>query len=222
MAESGLPLLTHGECRPCAPLTTLAAIGGEMLRHVEARQRFTTSMGLTFRNTNPRWRASNPIRWVAPANRHTFEVVEALARRVARPSVPGHPKKRYRLIQTQFVFRRECRAANFHEDYAEEVGWNGATLLTPLWPLVGDRLWYRLEGRRRTYRYRVGRWVMFGGGLMHTTAPYKRRGLLWDCLLCQVYFCPPKRLFPSLASYVAAQSQFYRTPDGEFVGRELR
>ena len=76
-----------------------------------------------------------------------------------------------RMFSALFIVRTECLATNVHSDWAESVGTNALTLITPLTECAKDEtvpggfnLLYEGEGELRQYQYQPGKAIVFGAG----------------------------------------------------------
>ena len=100
--------------------------------------------------------------------------------------VVGHREK-LRMYSALFVVRTACNSANFHSDWADAVGTNALTVITPLRECHaspddegggGFQLLYMGSSgagasveERRQYRYKCGKAIVFGAGFKHSTEP---------------------------------------------------
>lgn len=129
-------------------------------------------------STNELKRKSSDLAWISVNDEATFEnfrdifEMSGIAEQLA-PVCDTHGGS-MRLFSSFYVVRSRCADANFHTDWADAVGKNAFTLLTPLYdyPTADFHLLYKdTVGSTHQYRYRAGEAICFSSHFVHSTEP---------------------------------------------------
>lgn len=117
-----------------------------------------------------------------------------------------------------FVTRSSCRALNMHCDW-QTHNTEALTLMVPLTPNAGDLgLTYETVRKDRpTYRYALGKGLVFGPHFLHSTAvgDLDERAVF----LCLNFGTDRMDNWPQISRTTGDQCDLLRQPDGTFIQR---
>ena len=147
--------------------------------------------------------------------------------------------KRLRLYSAFFVVRTTCHGAHFHTDWADQVGCNAFTLMTPLedYPIAPDasgqfQLLYHdyehsfditAEGAAedagvRRYVYHKGKAIVFGAHFSHSTEPGRSASIdAPQVYLCFTFGSDKTEHWPGIFESCGYQARVLARHDGQLV-----
>ena len=147
--------------------------------------------------------------------------------------------ERFRLYSAFFVVRTACDGVHFHTDWADDVGTNAFTLMTPLadYPIAPNesggqfQLLYRdyehsfdsmgediAQGAGvHRYIYRKGEAIVFGSHFSHSTEPGRPAADAPQVYLCFTFGSDKAEHWPSVFASCGYQARVLAGPDGRLV-----
>ena len=184
---------------------------------------------------------SSDITWISVDDQHTYDAFDGLFRRIQLERTFGSVVQhsgRLRMFSAVFVVRSRCAAPHFHVDYADEVGAQGLTLMTPLGSFRNTSSFNLVYGTAPhgspkpvgapvRYVYREGTGIAFGAKFRHSTEPgiaHEEDGV--HVYLCFTFGTDQMEHWPSIAKTIGGnQSRVIVRPDGALcltrLGEEL-
>lgn len=180
--------------------------------------RVSESTGIGLYSVCPGWNGN--LRWISSGNETGFEFFDKYFQLM---KVSEKTKKELGdhgdliMYSGFFVVRSHTERAYYHEDYADEVGMNAFTLMTPIVPTgsKGNLLYHDVDGNERVYRYQPGKAVCFGGGFYHSTEPFESDDPY--VFLCFTYGVTDQGMWHVISETAAEQGAFYRHPQRGIV-----
>jgi len=169
------------------------------------------------------------IKWVFPADYFAYTSLvsflgEMNTTKFLREFVDLDPDQgELQVYIPSFVVRVQVNKRYYHMDWPKEGGSNGLTLMLPLYDMEdqenGCHLLYKdLEGNERVYKYQLGKAVIFGGGLIHSSQPCEARSIAehnrpW-AFLCYNFGTNKMKHWKTIGPQMECSGKFVVLPNG--------
>lgn len=169
----------------------------------------------------PNW-GSTDMRWISSGNNTSYS---GFLNCFAELEVAEHFEsiidfnKRI-MMYGGFIVDRSTSALAFHKDWGGYCENNAFTLLTPIHhPSDGINLLYKdVDGKVQKYKYTLGKAIVLGSDLIHTTEPGNSNTP--TRLLCFQFGTDRSDFNQNIIDDMGTQSSYFRLPDGSFIDRD--